>query len=231
MFKNILQNQIYNNAIQNQMNSINQNQILYNEIKQTNKYYLFKENQTQMNNGNINNYIKNIPLENAIEIKLNENKPIKYYLYPKIDFTKEKQNNSKVLLVIGQTRHGKITFINALINIYLGITVNDNFRYLLVQNEDHDQLQSITKEITVYKIRSKEGLNFPPLIIIDTPGFGDTGGEEEDKLNLEKFKTFFESKKINYINCILYMIIGAYARFGESDKKLLIIYWIYLIKT
>jgi energy-coupling factor transporter ATP-binding protein EcfA2 len=218
----MMQNQIYNNTMPNQMNNgmiqnTNQNQI-YNGIKKTNQNNFFNQIQTQINNRNINNYIKNIPLENAVELKLDGNKPIKYYLYPEIDFTKEELNNSKVLLIIGQTGHGKTTFINALINIYLGITINDNFRYLLVQNEKNDQLKSITKEITVYKIRSKEGLNFPPLIIIDTPGFGDTGGEKEDKLNLEKFKTFFESKKINYINCILYMIIGAYARFGENDK-------------
>ena len=219
MFYNINENQIYNNYTQNPINNgmiqnTNQNQI-YNGNNQTNQNNLFNEIQTPVNN---NNYIKNIPLENAIELTLDGNKPIKYYLYPEIDFTKEELNNCKVLLIIGQTGHGKTTFINALINIYLGITIYDNFRYLLVQNENNDQLESITKEITVYKIRSKEGLNFPPLIIIDTPGFGDTGGEKEDKLNLEKFKTFFESKKINYINCILYMIIGAYARFGENDK-------------
>ena len=52
-------------------------------------------------------------------------------------------------MIIGQTGQGKTTFINALINIYLGITINDNFRYLLVQNENKNQLESITKEITV----------------------------------------------------------------------------------
>ena len=69
-------------------------------------------------------------------------------------------------------------------NIYLGININDKFRYLLIKNENKNQLKSITKQIIIYKIRPKRDLNFPPLIIIDTPGFGDTAGEEEDKKNL-----------------------------------------------
>ena len=39
---------------------------------------------------------------------------IKYYLYPKIDFTEEELKNLKILLIIGQTGHGKTTFVNAL---------------------------------------------------------------------------------------------------------------------
>ena len=47
-------------------------------------------------------------------------------------------------------------------------------------NENKNQLKAITKEITIYKIIPKKELNFPPLIVIDTPGFGDTSGKEED---------------------------------------------------
>ena len=195
-----------------------------NNEKIPNQNYLNNKGSFPMNNRNIKSNITNtynIPLKNSIELKSDENSVIKYYLYPKIDFTKEESKYSKVLLVIGQTGHGKTTFINALVNIYLGITINDNFRYLLVQNENKEQLDSITKEITLYKIRPKKGLNFPPLIIIDTPGFGDTSGEKGDKLNLQKFKEFFESKKIKNINCVLYIIIGAGSRFGENDKKII----------
>ena len=115
----------------------------------------------------------------------------------------------------------QLLLMHQYVNIYLGITIKDEFRYLLVQNENINQLNSITKEITIYKIRPKKGLNFPPLIIIDTPGFGDTEGEKADKKNLEKFREFFGSKKINNINCILYIIIGANSRFGEKDKNII----------
>ena len=207
MNNRIMQNQMNNQMTPNPMN----NGIIQNQINENPFNYL--------NNDNMNN-MKNIPIENSIELAIDKNEKIKYYLYPKIEFTEEESNKSKVLLIIGQTGHGKTTFINALWNIYLGITFNDQFRYLLVENEKKKHTESITKEITIYKIRPKKGLNFPPLIIIDTPGFGDTKGEKEDEKHLEKFREFFGSKIINYINCILYIIIGANSRFGEIDKKI-----------
>ena len=186
-----------------------------------NQNYINNEIMNQMNNMNINNNVLNTPIDGATIIENDNNEEIKHYLYPKIEFTEEESKNSKILLVIGQTGHGKTTFVNALVNIYMGINFNDKFRYLLVRNENKKQLKSITKEITLYKIRAKKDLNFPPLIIIDTPGFGDTSGDQEDKNNLNKFNEFFNSKKINYINCILYIIIGANSRFGEVDKKII----------
>ena len=216
MMTNQIINKLYNGMEQNQMNNImmeNQNSLITNIQNPINS--------SKINNNDDINNMKNIPIENSIELELDNDEPIKLYLYPEIDLTEEELNNSKVLLIIGQTGHGKTTFINALVNIYLGITIKDEFRYLLVQNENINQLNSITKEITIYKIRSKKGLNFPPLIIIDTPGFGDTEGEKADKKNLEKFREFFGSKKINNINCILYIIIGANSRFGEKDKNII----------
>ena len=164
MFNGMMPNPCYNNMIQNSFNNnMIQNQInndtipMNNNEKIPNQNYLNNKGSFPMNNRNIKSNITNtynIPLKNSIELKSDENSVIKYYLYPKIDFTKEESKYSKVLLVIGQTGHGKTTFINALVNIYLGITINDNFRYLLVQNENKEQLDSITKEITLYKIRS-----------------------------------------------------------------------------
>ena len=227
MMENQTNNQIYDGMIQNQMNYLMFNRMMQNQMNNTmmeNQKYLNNEilnpinNINTINNEEVINNMENIPKENSID---DNNGPIKLNLYPEIDFTEEESKNSKVLLVIGQTGHGKTTFINALVNIYLGVTFNDKFRYLLVENENKNQLISITKEITVYKIRPKKGLNFPPLIIIDTPGFGDTEGKKEDKNNLEKFREFFGSNKIKNINCILYIIIGANSRFGENDKNII----------
>ena len=211
MMPNQMNYQMFNGFMQNPMNNFTNNTIFRNPINNTN------------NNININNidYTENIPIDNAIKLEIDNNDQIQYYLYPEISFTEEEINKAKVLLVIGQTGHGKTTFVNALVNIYLGININDKFRYLLVKNENKNQLKSITKQITIYKIRPKKDLNFPPLIIIDTPGFGDTAGDEEDKKNLVKFKEFFDSKKIKTINCILYIIIGANSRFGENDKNII----------
>ena len=221
--QNQMNNPIFNRMIQNPMN----NNFIYNgnlQNQMNNQIYSETPFNARMTNPNyLNNIIneENKPINGSIKLDIDNNKRIQYYLYPIIVFTEEELNNSKVLLLIGRTGHGKTTFMNALVNIYSGITFNDKFRYLLVINENQKQTKSITKEITIYKIRSKQSLNYPPLIIIDTPGFGDTEGEKEDKMNLIKFKEFFDSKKIKYINCILYIIIGADPRFGENDKNII----------
>ena len=158
------------------------------------------------NNEEINHYINinNKPIKGSIEIS-NLSTKIRYFIYPKITFTSQEENDSKVLLLIGKTGDGKSSFVNSLVNIYLGIKFEDNFRYLLIRNDDEDQRQSKTKNITVYNIRPKKGLNFPPLKIIDTPGFGDTEGFEEDERNINRFKELFENELV-FINCICYIV-------------------------
>ena len=220
-----MNNIMNNNMIPNTMNNIMNNNMISNTMNNALNNYMIPNpiNNNNINNNDKINNIENIPIENATKIELDNNEIIKYYLYPKIEFTEEEKKNSKVLLVIGKTGHGKTTFINALVNIYLGININDKFRYLLAQNEnkENNQLDSKTKEITIYKIRPKRGLNFPPLIIIDTPGFSDTGGKEQDKNHLEEFHKLFGSDEIKNINCILYIIIAADPRFGENEKYII----------
>lgn len=138
---------------------------------------------------------------------------IKLYLYPKITFSTEEEKNSKVILLIGQTGEGKTTFLNALVNIYSGIKIEDNFRYLLVQDQNiSDQTKSKTKEVTIYYIKPSKELNYPPLKIVDTPGFGDTGGIDEDKNHLKKLKKVFDENLIVVhsicfiVNCYKYRI-------------------------
>ena len=223
MMLNPMNNIIYNNdMMQNPMNNLTNNYMIQNHMNNlmNNCMTQIPNNNININNNNKINNKENIPIENSTVIELDNNETIKYYLYPKIEFTEEEKKSSKVLLVLGQTGHGKTTFINALINIYLGITINDKFRYLSVKPEKN-QLNSQTKEITIYKVRPKKGLNFPPLIIVDTPGFCDTEGKDKDKENAEKFQEFFGSKEIKNINCILYIIVGANSRFGEIDKYII----------
>lgn len=38
------------------------------------------------------------------------------------------------MLVIGQTGSGKTTFLNFFLNYYLGVNFDDDFRFILVQN-------------------------------------------------------------------------------------------------
>ena len=53
-----------------------------------------------MDNDDIKNS-ENFPIENSIELELNNDKLKKLYLYPEIDFTEEESKDSKVLLIIG----------------------------------------------------------------------------------------------------------------------------------
>ena len=111
---------------------------------------------------------------------------------------------------MGQTGAGKTTFVNALVNFILGIDYNDKFRYVIVDERDliaertkrkqeaissggeHiariAQVHSMTSTVNIYHLphdQIKVPIAFNNmnccLNIIDTPGFGDTRGEEWDK--------------------------------------------------
>ena len=162
----------------------------------------------------------NEPIKGAEIIPSKEQSEIKYYLYPKIEFTTEEEKNSKVVLLVGKTGDGKSTFVNALVNFYLGINIEDKFRYLLINDNNVDQQKSRTKKVKTYKIRPRNDLNFPPIKIVDTPGFGDTEGRIEDNNHILQFKEAFEKKNF-YVNCILYIVNPYETRFGEHQKYVL----------
>ena len=159
---------------------------------------------------------KTKPLNGSKIIDCSSN--IKIYQYPKITFSTEEENNSKVILLIGQTGEGKTTFINALVNIYSGIKIEDNFRYLLVyDNDSSDQTESKTKDVTIYNIRPKKELNCPPLKIIDTPGLGDTGGFVQDQENLKRLKKAFDENIIN-VHSICFIVSNSKLRIGFDQS-------------
>jgi hypothetical protein len=74
---------------------------------------------------------------------------------------------SKTILLIGETGSGKTTMINAMINYVLGVE---------------------------YDIHYTRGFRVPfSLTIVDTPGFGDTGGMGRDKEITSAVQAFFEN--------------------------------------
>lgn len=149
---------------------------------------------------------------------ITENEKMKYYQYPvNITFTDFEEDKSKVILLVGKTGDGKSTFINALVNIYSGIQFEDNFRYILINENMKNEIESNTKDITIYKIRPKKGLDFPPLKIVDSPGFGDTKGIEEDMKHIDKFKSIFENILID-VNCICFIIKSTTCREDSYQK-------------
>ena len=96
------------------------------------------------------------------------------------------------MLVIGETGSGKTTLLNALVNYLLGIKFEDNFRFKLIVEQTESQIHSITNTVSMYSIKSHCGN--PPVLVIDTPGFGDTKGIEQDKIITKQIQKFFNTK-------------------------------------
>ena len=105
-----------------------------------------------------------IGLENILE---NEEKRVLKHYKRKID--------GKILIVIGQTGSGKTSLLNSLINALFGIQLQDNFRYIIIDEfaldsgveDPYDQTKRETLYVTVYNIDSIN--DNTPITIIDTP--------------------------------------------------------------
>ncbi|KAI4883004.1 hypothetical protein NFI96_030775, partial [Prochilodus magdalenae] len=86
---------------------------------------------------------------------------------------------NKTILMVGETGTGKTTLINTMVNYFLGVKFEDKVWFEITEEEQRDQSESQTSEVTVYEIISEERLS--SLTIIDTPGYGHTDGLEKDK--------------------------------------------------
>ncbi|MGH0142646.1 UNVERIFIED_CONTAM: hypothetical protein FKN15_064580 [Acipenser sinensis] len=128
---------------------------------------------------------------------------------------------NRTIMVIGATGSGKTTLINGMINYILGVKWEDDFRYKLIDEETNtSQAHSQTSEVTAYQIYYKEGFKVPfSLTIIDTPGFGDTKGIQQDKLITEKIREFFSSPDgIDSIDAVCFVVQAALARLTQAQK-------------
>ncbi|CAF4539457.1 unnamed protein product [Rotaria sp. Silwood2] len=132
------------------------------------------------------------------------------------------------ILLLGESGVGKSTFINAFANylyfqsldeaqhgkpiviipVSFTMTINDNFDEQIIKfgeidsNENHNDIgQSVTQKCKsyVFNISNEKKLRF-----IDTPGFGDTRGNNQDNLNMEEIFSFLHN--ISYLNgiCLLF---------------------------
>ena len=121
------------------------------------------------------------------------------HFYDKFDENDYKK--AYVVLFIGFTGGGKTTAINAFFNIIKGIKIEDNYRFILIEeNNSKNQAFSQTEGIHLYYLKD---YNNEPIILIDTQGYGHTGGMiYDEKLNFI-FKYVFENI-IDHINVICY---------------------------
>lgn len=157
-----------------------------------------------------------------------------------------------VLLLLGETGVGKSTFINAFVNYVTHTTIDDALKSELISlipssftitdadynetvvkigndtNEVFDIGKSATQTCKTYIFP----INDKKIVIIDTPGIGDTRGVEQDKKNFQHILQFVGNyDKINGI-CILlkpnnaradvlsnYCIHGLLAQLHKSASK------------
>lgn len=111
----------------------------------------------------------------------------------------------KVVMMVGGTGVGKTTMINGMVNYVMGVDWKDGFRVKLIEETDvsPNPTDSQTRVITAYTIHRLPGSQAPfTLQVIDTPGFGDTGGRKRDEEIAEQIKKFFSSAGTNGVDSL-----------------------------
>ena len=116
-------------------------------------------------------------------------------------------HSAKVLIVLGATGSGKTTLLNTLVTYCMGVKREDNFRYTIVDERGKDTTKSVTSEVTRYVIVPDPSRYANPIIIFDTPGFGDTSGVQTDTNIYLKIKQVLEDPNlIDSIHAICFVV-------------------------
>jgi GTP-binding protein EngB required for normal cell division len=125
-------------------------------------------------------------------------------------------HSAKYVIMLGQTGTGKTTTINAAVNYLQGVHPSDDFRYeLIVEDTRKDQSKSQTSEPNIYCVPSQIG--YPWTIIIDTPGYGDTGGMDMDaKIDQMLYQLF--KIDVSMIHLICFVIKASVNRIGAMEN-------------
>ncbi|KAA8587658.1 hypothetical protein FQN60_016520, partial [Etheostoma spectabile] len=129
----------------------------------------------------------------------------------RFSFGKESTRQNRTIMLFGVTRSGKSTLINAMINYIVGVEWKDTFRFRLVdEDQSRSQAEGQTSEVTVYKINHQEGfkINYS-LTVVDTPGFGDTGGIERDEEIIGHLRNLFSAECFSEIDAVCFVAPSA----------------------
>ena len=132
------------------------------------------------------------------------------------------QNCCKILL-IGEIGSGKTSLLNLLYNCSLiqelgfakGAAQFRNFNDIELENGLASKMESKTSGVKLYNVELC-GLNMG---VIDTPGFGDSRGMNEDKWNVRKIIDTLKEEE--YLNCVCLIINGRRSRMGATLRYVL----------
>jgi len=110
------------------------------------------------------------------------------------------QENTKIIVFMGATGHGKSTQINAFLSFLLGGDLDDKLRLMVVDDRHRNQTSPMTQCITCYRVRPLSDLfEGKTILIVDTPGYG--AGFDQDKFVTSAMTVFFKS--IRYVNSVV----------------------------
>ena len=145
----------------------------------------------------------------------------------KVEFGKKNSScQEKVVMLVGSTGSGKSTMINAVVNYMFGIDWDDQYRLKLINEavSGHvvNQAVSQTGMITAYTIHHQPWFTVPyTLTIVDTPGFGDTGGLKRDKEIMDQIRKFFETQGsggIDHLDAVGFVTQAAMPRLSPTQR-------------
>lgn len=112
---------------------------------------------------------------------------------------------TKIIMMAGMTGAGKSLMINNIVNYVFGVNCEDDFRLKLILETDEiadrkdgttDVADSMTRFVTSYRLAYQKGFRVKySLILIDTPGFGDSRGLEFDQQTVKSLQAFFNNKE------------------------------------
>lgn len=124
-------------------------------------------------------------------------------------------------MMVGMTGAGKSLMINNLVNYIYGVDFKDKFRFSMILTEEEiDErggeskclAESMTSWVTAFDLNWKDGsrINFN-LTVIDTPGFGDTGGIAADESIIDRIRTFYNDESACSVQemCLVGFVIQA----------------------